>query len=146
MPAALVPLPAGDRKGVTMGAVVCAGATMQCSMGVSPSTLNVLPLRRAVVGGMPAATVADNIPMVNVPPFALCTSLANPAVVAATAAALGVLTPMPCTPVLPSPWLPGSPTVLVGGLPALNDASVCACAYGGVITLLTPGQMTTVAP
>lgn len=129
-----------------MGALVCAGASMQCSMGVAPSTLNVLPVRRAVVGGMPAATVADNIPFVNVPPFGLCTSLANPAVAAATAAAFGVLTPMPCTPVLPSPWLPGSPTVLVGGVPALNDASVCTCAYAGVIKLLTPGQFTTIAP
>ena len=129
-----------------MGALVCGGATMQCSMGVAPSTLSLLPLRRTLVSGQPAATVTDNVPMINVPPFGLCTSLANPAVAAATAAALGVLTPMPCTPVLPSPWLPGSPTVLVGGLPALNDGSVCACAFGGVIKFLLPGQFTTVAP
>lgn len=129
-----------------MGALVCSGASMQCSMGVAPSTLNVLPVRQALVASMAAAAVTDNVPMVNVPPFGMCTSLANPAVAAATAAALGVLTPMPCTPVLPSPWLPGSPTVLVGGMPALTDASVCACAFAGVITFLTPGQLTTVVP
>ena len=129
-----------------MGALVCSGASMQCSMGVAPSTLNVLPVKRTLVAGMPAAAVTDNLPMVNVPPFGMCTSLANPAVASATTAALGVLTPMPCTPVLPSPWLPGSPTVLVGGVPALTDASVCVCAFAGVIKFLTPGQFTTVAP
>ena len=40
----------------------------------------------------------DNKPFVNVLPFGLCTSLANPITAAQTAAALGVLTPGPCTP------------------------------------------------
>lgn len=49
----------------------------------------------------------------------LCQSLANPTVATATAAALGVLTPMPCMPVIPTPWLPGSSTVLIHNFPAL---------------------------
>lgn len=126
-----------------MAPVVCGGATTQCSFGVVPSVLDVLPLRRTLVAGRPVATVADNVPFVNVHPFGMCTSLANPVVAAATAAALGVLTPMPCAPVLPAPWLPGSPTVLVGGQPALTDVSVCMCAYGGVIKCVVPGQFTT---
>lgn len=75
----------------------------------------------------------------NVMPFGMCQSMANPAVAAATAAAFGVLTPMPCIPVIPAPWSPGSPTVLVGNTPALNQSSKAICAYGGVIQITNPG-------
>jgi hypothetical protein len=85
----------------------------------------------------------DNIPLLNIAPFGRCHSLANPATAAATAAALGVFTPMPCIPVIPAPWLPTQPTVLIGGMPALSNASTCLCAYGGVISVLMPGQLTT---
>jgi len=97
-------------------------------------------------GPAPIATIADIAPFVNIGPFTLCTSLANPAVATATAAALGVLTPMPCTPVVPAPWTPGSPTVLVQGRPALTNYSTCLCAYGGLITIVVPGQVTAFAP
>jgi hypothetical protein len=76
----------------------------------------------------------------------MCMSLANPVVATATAAALGVLTPMPCTPVTPAPWVPGSPTVMAGPAPALNNSSQCLCAYGGVITVTMPGQVQTQVP
>jgi hypothetical protein len=126
--------------------VVTTGAATLCSFGVAPSILNVLPVSACLAGSLPAATIMDNIPFVNVVPFGLCTSLANPAVAAATAAALGVLTPMPCTPVLPGPWVPGSPTVLVAGKPALTNVSKCLCAFGGVIQITMPGQVTVTAP
>ena len=129
-----------------MGIAVAAGATLQCSFGVAPSALNVLPTNRTLAGGPPMATVMDHVPMVNVLPFGLCMSLANPTVAAATAAALGVLTPMPCLPVIPAPWVPGSPTVLCGNMPALTDSSLCMCAYAGVIKVLVPGQFTTIVP
>jgi hypothetical protein len=95
---------------------------------------------------MPVATIADNKPFVNVLPFGLCTSLANPITAAQTAAALGVLTPGTCTPVLPAPWVPGSPTVLVGNMPALNVQSKCLCAYGGIVTVTNPVATTTAVP
>lgn len=123
---------------------VCAGAALQCSFGGAPGTLNVLPANRTTVGGVPAATVADAIPIVNITPFALCQSAANPTVIAATAAKLGVFTPMPCVPATPSPWIPGgAPTVLIGSMPTLNAQGMLVCMWGGVITVAQPGQMTT---
>ncbi|MGH2457996.1 MAG: DUF4280 domain-containing protein [Chloroflexota bacterium] len=121
---------------------VCMGAMMQCTFGVAPSSLIVLPQNRVLTSKVPAATIMDGKPIVNVPPFGMCSSIANPTVAAATTAALGVLTPMPCVPVTPAPWAPGSPTVLVGGVPALNLSSKLMCTWGGVISIVSPGQMT----
>lgn len=88
---------------------VCTGALLQCSFGIAHGTLNVLPTSRTLVGSMPMANIMDNKPFVNILPFAMCNSIANPTVAAATAAALGVLTPMPCIPATPAPRAPGSP-------------------------------------
>jgi hypothetical protein len=93
-----------------------------------------------------AGVINDNIPMVNIPPFAMCNSLANPTVASATAAALGVLTPMPCIPVFPAPWVPGAPTVLIQNIPALDNTCKLMCAYGGVVTIGFPGQVTHMIP
>ncbi len=124
---------------------VCMGAMMQCSFGVAPSALVVLPANK-VLTGTPAATIMENKPIVNVPPFGMCSSPSNPTVIAATAAALGVLTPMPCVPVVPAPWVPGSPTVLIGNMPALNADSKLMCAWAGVIQFVSPGQVTVMVP
>ena len=125
-----------------MAQLVTAGAMLMCSFGMAPSALNVLPQNKTMCG-TPAANIMDNKPMVNILPFGVCMSLANPAVAAATAAAMGVLTPMPCLPVIPAPWVPGSVTVTLGNMPALNNTSTCMCAYGGVISITFPGQVTT---
>ena len=122
---------------------VCTGAILQCSFGMAPATLNVLPVNRTIVNNLPMANIMDNKPLVNILPFAMCTSIANPTVAAATAAALGVLTPMPCIPSTVAPWVPGSPTVLVGNMPALTAQSKLLCMWGGVIQIAFPGQMTT---
>lgn len=110
-----------------MSIIVTSGAQLMCSFGMAPSALNVLPAGKVLCSNMPAACIMDNVPMVNIMPFGMCTSLANPQVAAATAAALGVLTPMPCIPVIAAPWAPGSPTVLVGGKPAVNNTCKCMC-------------------
>lgn len=128
-----------------MGQAVCGGASLQCSFGAAPGILNVLPMNR-VTTTLPIATIMDNKPIVNITPFGVCTSLANPTVAAATAAAFGVLTPQPCMPVTPAPWIPGSPTVLIGNMPALNNQSKCMCNWGGVIQIANPGQMSIQVP
>ena len=112
---------------------------MQCSFGASPSTLVVLPTNRFLTG-MPGATIMDNKPIVNIPPFGMCSSLANPTVASATAAASGVLTPMPCVPVTPAPWAPGAPTFMIAGIPALDSNCKLMCNWGGVIQITNPGQ------
>lgn len=129
-----------------MGMLVCNGAMMMCSFGMAPSSLAVLPKSRVNASSMPAANIMDNIPMANIMPFGMCQSLANPTVASATSAAMGVLTPMPCIPVTVAPWAPGSPTVMVGGIPALNNSSKLMCNWGGVISINVPGQMTVNVP
>jgi hypothetical protein len=121
---------------------VCMGAMLQCTFGVAPSTFLVLPVNRVMTSFVPAANIMDNKPMVNILPFGMCTSPANPAVAAATAAALGVLTPMPCIPNTVAPWAPGAATVLLANMPALDDTSKLTCLWGGMISVSMPGQMT----
>lgn len=125
---------------------VCSGAMLQCSFGVAPTVLNVLPVNRVLTGGMPAANIMDHIPLVNIPTFGMCQSMANPAVAAATAAALGALTPMPCVPATATPWITGAPTMLLGSMPALNASSTLMCNWGGVIKIVMPGQMQMLIP
>ncbi|MFS0726563.1 DUF4280 domain-containing protein [Paenibacillus sp. 1P07SE] len=128
-----------------MGQLVCNGANLQCSFGAAPGMLIVLPANRTMAGS-PAANIMDNKPMVNIMPFGMCNSMANPTVASATAAAFGALTPMPCVPVTAAPWAPGSPTVLIGNMPALNNTSKCMCNWGGIIQVVSPGQMTVQVP
>ena len=94
-----------------MGNFVTQGAVLQCSFGLSPCTL-----------------------VITVPSRPKCT------VSSATSAAMGVLTPMPCVPVISSPWSPGSSQVKVGGIAALTDNSKCMCSYGGNISITSPGN------
>ncbi|MGP0170837.1 DUF4280 domain-containing protein [Pseudomonas sp. NCHU5208] len=125
---------------------VCSGATLQCSFGAAPSMLNVLPTNRTLTGGMPAANIMDHIPLVNIMPFGMCMSMANPMVAAATAAALGVLTPMPCIPATATPWIPGAPTMLLGNMPSLDSNCTLMCNWAGVIKVVMPGQMQMLIP
>ncbi|HEY9206935.1 MAG TPA: DUF4280 domain-containing protein [Candidatus Methanoperedens sp.] len=128
-----------------MGLIVCSGAMLKCSFGMTPSSLTVLPKNR-VKTATPIANIMDNIPMVNIMPFGMCRSLANPSVASATSAAMGVLTPMPCIPVTTAPWTPGSPTVMVANMPALNDSSKLMCMWAGIIEVTNAGQATIKVP
>ena len=125
---------------------VCMGAMMQCSFGLAPSSLVVLPINRTMTQQVPDANIMDHVPMVNIMPFGMCTSLANPTVAAATAAALGVLTAMPCIPNTPAPWVIGAPTVLLGNQPTLDNISKLMCVWAGVIQFVTPGEFTVMVP
>lgn len=123
-----------------MPQLVSLGAMVSCSFGTIPMPLIVLPESPVLTDVLPAATILDFVPLENIPSFGLCMSLANPEVDAATAAAFGVLVPMPCIPVTTSPWVPGGPTVLLEGIPALVEGSVCLCDWLGVIEIDEPGQ------
>jgi hypothetical protein len=83
-----------------VGTAVC-----NCSFGAAPMPLQVVSQQTVHVCGMMAATIMDNVCTT----FGMCSNPANPAVASATAAAFGVLTPMPCVPVTPAPWMPGCP-------------------------------------
>ncbi|APR86238.1 Hypothetical protein A7982_11587 [Minicystis rosea] len=82
----------------------------------------------------------DYKPMVNVAPFGLCKTQANPQVAAATAAAMGALTPMPCIPVIVAPWSPGASKALLDDQAALTDDSKCSCMWSGSIEITDPGS------
>ena len=125
---------------------VCNGASLTCTFGMAPGTLMVLPTNMVITDGQPAANILDNIPFVNIMPFGACMSLANPQVAAATSAALGVLTPQPCVPVIAGPWSPGSPTIPIAGPPALNMSSMLMCQWAGVIQVVVEGQVTHAIP
>lgn len=122
-----------------MGQLVVTGAMMQCTFGAAPATLNATSAP-TVEAGTPAATIMDFAPMSNIPTFGMCSSMANPQVAAATAAALGVLTPQPCIPNTVAPWAPGSPTVMINDNPALTATCKCMCSWAGVISITNPGQ------
>lgn len=125
---------------------VCMGAMMMCSFGMAPSSLVVLPVNRVLTNQMPDANIMDNKPMVNILPFGMCMAPSNPTVAAATAAALGVLTPMPCVPATTAPWTPGAATTMLGNMPTLDNVSTLMCMWGGVITFTTPGEFTVQVP
>lgn len=124
---------------------VVTGAMMKCTFGVAPSVFNTTP-RPVFSSMMPAANILDNKPLFNIMPFGMCTSLANPTVASATSAALGVLTPMPCIPNTPAPWVVGAPTVITDKAPSLNNTACLNCIWGGVITFATPGEFTEMIP
>lgn len=113
---------------------------LQCSFGMAPSSLMVLDPTRPKIQGKPMANIMDNKPMANIMPFGMCQSMANPTVAAATAAAMGVLTPMPCMPVIAAPWAPGAPILKVANMPALLNNHKCMCNWGGVISVNFPGN------
>ncbi|XWK89393.1 MAG: DUF4280 domain-containing protein [Phormidium sp.] len=124
---------------------VCSGATLRCSFGLATSLL-VVPPTNQVYTRTPDANILDFKPFVNIMPFGMCISMLNPTVIAATAAAGGVPVPMPCIPVIPAPWKLGSPNVLIGNSPALNNISTLNCTWGGIITVINPGQTTVYIP
>lgn len=128
-----------------MAQQTCMGAMMKCSFGMAPSTLMPTP-KTVMTSNMVAANILDHKPIINILPFGMCQSMANPTVAAATAAAMGVLTPMPCIPNTPAPWVPGAPTVMLCNAPALNNTSKLMCIWGGVIEITNAGQTTHMIP
>ncbi|TWC06642.1 MULTISPECIES: DUF4280 domain-containing protein [unclassified Pseudomonas] len=122
---------------------VVMGAVLSCSFGAAPAKLMVLPSNRYCVEGQFAANIIDHKSMVNIASFGVCTSMANPQVSAATSAAMGVLTPMPCVPMTTAPWTPGAARGQITGQPALHSKCTCLCQWAGVIKVDQPGTTRT---
>lgn len=124
---------------------VCTGAMLKCSFAMPPgtTTFNVIPDNQKIIDDMHAANIMDNIPMAEIPPFGMCIAPTNPMFIAATAAALGTPTPVPCLPIFPAPWVPGAiaPPVLLVDQPALDDSSILMCQWLGIVTVAYAGQI-----
>lgn len=125
-----------------MSCCLCTGGLLQCSFGAAPVPFNALPTPRVLACNLPAGILTDMAPIMNIPPFGMCQSMSNPTVAAATAAKLGVFSPMPCIPVPAGGWLKTSTKVMLGGQPALTDGSMLTCAWGGQISVKFAGQAT----
>jgi hypothetical protein len=123
-----------------MPKLVASGAQIRCSEGLASSQLSLTPAATVELGGVSAATVQNRLPFLNIAPFGMCKTQANPQVAAATAAAMGVLTPMPCIPVVLAPWTPGATTVELSGDKVLTDDSRCSCLWTGEITVTDPAS------
>ncbi len=122
---------------------VTSGATLKCPFGDKSSKLTVSPSRTVELTGKPMANISDHIPMSNIATFGKCRTLTYPPTAAATAAALGTLTPMPCIPGTVSDWSNGKSDYLIKGKPALLKSSFCKCQWGGIITITNDGQKDT---
>ena len=119
---------------------VVMGAKLECNQATAPSNLVVLPVHREMLTSQLKANIGDAKPFVNVLPFGLCKSMANPAVAAATSANRGTLTPMPCTPAC-SMWIGGKTDILLDGMPMLMVGDITPCPLGvGKIEVMDSGQ------
>ncbi len=122
---------------------VCSGATMKCTFGDRKAKLTVYPDRTVFLTGQPMANISDHTSLYNIAPFGKCHTTSFPPTGAATAAAHGKLTPMPCVPGTNSNWMNGKNDYIIKGDPALLKSSFCRCCYGGVITITDDGQIDT---
>ena len=126
-----------------MGMLVAMNGQCQCSFGNAPAPFKVLPANMVNAQNVPAANIMDNKPMVNVGPFGSCMSPSNPANIKGPVVVPGTA---PCAPIIAAPWAPGSPTVLIKNMPALNNSSKAMCNWAGVISIINAGTTTVNVP
>lgn len=127
-----------------MAAYLTTGCMLTCTMGTVPSPFVSLPQPGRVLhlGALPVGVITDTVPMLNISSFAMCNAPANPTVIAATTAAMGVPTPGACVPVPATPWAPASVNEFCNGVPKAMITSKCQCAYGGTIAPVAPTDPT----
>ncbi len=123
-----------------MSEYVVQGAELKCNFGSKSSKLQVPIPHRVSINNKQQANIMDNKPMLNIQPFGQCSSLANPAVAAATAANYGRLQKMPCIPVTIAPWMMGKINVTTGNFPVLQKNSTLMCMWCGMIKIQDSGQ------
>ena len=116
------------------------GATIACPFATGTSTIVSGSKTNVTTGGGIVLTMTDCQVGTNIVPFPACTNMSNPAVAAATSAALGVLTPSTCAPVIAGTWTSEKTNVNIGGSCVLTQSCQLQCGYGGTITITSPGQ------
>ena len=121
-----------------MSNIVVNNGMIKCSFGAIPTPLTVIPEGMSIINGQTQLIGTINCfkPYVNIKPFGLCNSPSNPC-------GMGkpfVPTPCPCTPIVTSPWSPGSKVTKVNGIPALLKNAKCQCALGGMLSVVMPGE------
>ena len=122
-----------------MKPIIIQGTPLKCSFGNAPAPIMVLPDKK-VNSMLPVAVKSDHVPFLNILPFGMCSNPANPMVIAATAAAMGVLTPVPCIPCTAQEWPGACGRVKIKGKEAINMDSRLQCLYGGCIQAAAPMQ------
>lgn len=122
-----------------MKPIIIQGTPLTCSFGNAPAPIMVLPDKK-VNSMLPVAVKSDHVPFLNILPFGMCSNPANPMVIAATAAAMGVLTPVPCIPCTAQDWTGACGRVKIKGKEAINMDSRLQCLYGGCIQAAAPMQ------
>lgn len=118
-----------------MPSPVCGGAKLRCSCGVGESILHVHEKGIGSSRERSLATIDDCLPLVNIPPFAACTAVANPQ-------AANPSGQKPCTPRFSRPWSDEVDFVALHGSALLEQRATLACDYGGTVRLLDAGQDT----
>lgn len=126
-------------KGGAEKSYVVAGAILSCSEGDHENVLTMPVSHGVFLKGKAQMNIMDYEPLTNIRPFGQCSCLDNPEVKMATDAN-GVLTPMPCIPVVTQPWTKGKEDKLIEGQPALLDDSTNTCLYRGKIQIVDDGQ------
>lgn len=126
-------------KGAIEKYSLCKGARLKCSCGDNTSNYNVLPVNKVSINGNPVGVISDTKPMINILPFGLCFSMANPTVAAATAANQGKLQKMPCVPNIVDSWSEGISHFLLNEETPCNLSKV-KCLYSGIISVMNAGQ------
>lgn len=112
---------------------VCGGATLACTCGSLQTKLNVL-LNGIGYSQGAAATIFDCLPIINIPPFGTCIAPGNPQ----------LLMPIKmCIPAFVPIWLNQVPSILLQGLPVLDDSATLICLWGGLVSIQDPGQQYT---
>ena len=124
-----------------MPLLVVTGAIVQCAGAVPPGIASFVANPGTVKGMKVDVGTKMQFTPANMATFGMCNLPANPTVAAATSAALGVLTPMPCVPAIAAPWMPGAMKVKINKIPALHDGCTANCSYGGLISVKFPGQV-----
>ena len=117
-----------------MPKAICALSLLKCSCGTVPTPFIVLPINGVTTTGLPAGNALDNIPFLNIIPFGMCTTSANPTVAAAGGS------PMPCIPVTLFPWSDTATTVKIKGIPSVTQESKLQCLWTGSISVEAPSQ------